>query len=114
MANQEIYKVKKLWGWMPMAGITIFHTIFLKDPEDYIAHSHELVHMRQQMSMGWKFWFLYIFWPPSRARLEAEAYANTVQAGVPIEGLADSLSGPLYLWCCSRAKALELIKGYLV
>lgn len=111
-----MYPIRKLWSWMPMGGITIFGSIFVKDLNDWLTIGHEKVHERQQKAMGFKFWFLYIFWPPSRARLEAEAYAIQALAGCPIDGdngLAASLSSFLYLFCCSRDKASKLIKEYV-
>jgi hypothetical protein len=111
-----MYKLRKLWSWMPMEGICIFGSIFVKDITNQITIAHERVHERQQREMGFKFWALYIFWPPARARLEAEAYALDAICGVPVEGpnsLSTVLSSYAYLWCCSQAKAVELIKGYM-
>lgn len=108
-------KVRKLWSWLPMAGITIFGSIFVKNLANGVLIAHERVHERQQREHPWRFWFGYIFWPPTRARLEAEAYAVEAGAGYPIggdNGLAAKLSGYLYLWCCSRGKAAALIESY--
>ena len=107
--------IHKLWPWLPMAGITLFGIIFVKDKADVLTITHEQVHAKQQARMGWKFWALYLLWPPGRARLEAEAYAIQANAGCPVEGdngLAAYLSGWAYLFCCSRARARQLIEEY--
>ena len=107
--------IHKLWPWLPMEGICLFGHIFVKDKADVLTITHEQVHARQQKERPLMFWLSYIFWPPARARYEAEAYAVQANAGCPVDGdqgLAAMLSGMMYLWCCSRAKAAELIESY--
>jgi len=112
------YTLHKLWSWLPMYGITLGSHIFLKNPNDQVALAHELVHVKQQQDMGLWFWVAYalllpVGWNPYRARLEAQAYATDVRAGVPVEVCAVYLSGALYGWCCRRARAEELIRSFL-
>ena len=110
------YVVRKLWSWLPMAGLTLGRVVFLKDVRDKLTLEHELVHVEQQARLGWRWWLGYLFalplgWNPSRARWEAQAYAVQARAGVPVADLARVLSGPMYGWCCRRDRAEELIRG---
>lgn len=104
--------------WLPMAGITLFGRIFVRDLSDTLVIHHEAIHARQQHEHPLWFWLSYLFllpvlWNPYRARWEAEAYAVQAKAGVPVESLAAYLAGPSYGWCCRKATAEKLIREYL-
>ncbi len=119
------FTVHKLPRFLPMAGLTLGHHVFLRDVTDKLTLEHELVHVGQQTGHGffasaW-WWIAYLLllplgWNPWRTRLEAEAYAVQARAGCPIDGddgLAAYLAGPAYGWCCSRTTAERLIHAFL-
>lgn len=113
------HQVHRLWSWVPAAGITLGRHVFLKDPADALTLAHELVHVRQQSEVGWKWWVAYLLllpvgWNPWRTRWEAEAYAVQARAGCPVDGdngLAQLLAGVSYGWCCRRSTASAAIRA---
>ncbi len=94
----------------PMAAITIFRRVFAKRGINPLDLEHEAVHVAQQERDRWRFLLRYVFVPSWRVRYEAEAYAVQARAGCPIDELAGFLSGPLYLWPCSREVAAAAIR----
>lgn len=92
-----------------MEAITFLGRVFAKKAADDLVLAHELVHVVQQLADGWRFYLRYVFRPSWRVRYEAEAYAVQLKAGVPLEQLAKTLSGPLYLWPCTKGVAAQAI-----
>ena len=118
----EVYRLHKLWAWLPMAGITFGKHVFVKDLTDQLTINHELVHVKQQREHRFWFWFSYVFfplpffWNPWRMKWEAEAYAVQARAGCPVEGpnsLSAVLSGAMYGWCCRKQRAADAIRRWL-
>jgi hypothetical protein len=110
----EGVRVRRLWSWMPMGGLTLGDTIWLAKGQEGLL-PHELVHIRQQRELGFLGHALrYAFWPHYRVRAEAEAYAVSVRGGESLEWAARCLSGALYLWPCSRDEARDAIRRALV
>ena len=109
----EGVKVRRLWRWMPMCGLTLGDTIWLAKGQEGLL-DHELVHVRQQRELGFLGHAMrYAVWPAYRVRAEAEAYAVSVKGGASLEWSARCLSGPLYLWPCSYDQALAAIRREL-
>ena len=100
-----------LWGtlWVPDAWDE------MSDDDKYILLRHERIHLRQRVRMGdVKMTFLYLFWffplglAYGRARIEWEAYVETIRATHEVyglqkaEALRDHLTerfvGPDYGW----------------
>ena len=108
-------KTVRYWlpSWAPMAAITLFGRVFAKPDIQPWDLEHELVHVRQQAADGFKFYLRYLFLPRARALYEAEAYAVQARAGCNVEELGGLIASWLYLWPCSRARAAELIRGFL-
>jgi hypothetical protein len=103
-------KLKQLPKWLPMGGITLGNTIYLKYPDRQWDLAHELTHIRQQKKYGrFTFYWRYVTSRKWRAEFEAEAYAEDVKYGLNIDELARELSGPLYLWPCSFDQAKQAI-----
>jgi hypothetical protein len=95
-----------------MSGIVLFGFILLKKVTKPGLVEHELVHWRQGLGNRFRFFFRYAFSRRWRVIYEAEAYAVQVRTGEEtIEWCAKTLSGPLYLWPCSYATALEAIRS---
>ncbi len=113
----EVAVIHEYPEWMPMAGITFGHHVFLKKSQtNAMSLGHELVHVRQQAEHPVWFWVSYLVLPQWRVRWEAEAYAVQARAGCPIEGehgLAAYLSGPAYLWPSSRPHAEWELRRFL-
>ena len=110
--------IRRLPQWMPMTGITLFGSIWVKRLNDRMTIAHEEAHARQQREHPIWFWVSYCLLLPLgpnrwRREWEAEAY-GTVEArwGVPVESLARTLSGPLYGWCCTERQAREAIERW--
>jgi hypothetical protein len=101
-------------SWAPMAGLTLGHHVFLKATAGEAVSEHELVHVAQQERDGaWRFYVRYLFSARWRVRYESEAYAVQARAGVPVERLAATLAGPLYLWPTSRWLTEAAIRRWL-
>lgn len=107
--------VHSLPRWAPMGGITVGRHVWVKS---FALVPHELVHVRQQAEHPIWFWVSYLLllplgWNPWRTRWEAEAYAVDVDYGrLSVSQAAASLSGALYLWPCTYARAYEAIWDY--
>ena len=105
----RVYRI--LPSWWPAAGMCFFGIILLQKNASDAILAHEVIHRLQQQRDGWKFYLRYVFSPTWRTQYEAEAYVVQYRAGASIEALADTLSGWLYLKCCSRERALRAIKA---
>ncbi|MEI7704991.1 MAG: hypothetical protein WCK73_10375 [Deltaproteobacteria bacterium] len=115
LANLGVpYKVHRLWKWLPPDGIVFGRHVFVKNPGDLPLLQHELIHVGQQARDGFfRYYLRYVFVPSWRVKYEAEAYAVQVRVGQPIDYFARVLSGPLYLWPCTREAAEAAIRGWL-
>ena len=72
------------------------------DEERYVTLRHEAVHLRQarrmgqlRMSLVYGLWYFPIVWAWGRARIEWEAYAETLRAMAEVHGLAYASSRPV-------------------
>jgi hypothetical protein len=101
------YTVRGLWRWFPADGLTLGRIVFLRRLDDAQTLAHELVHVRQQAAHPVWFWVSYLFLAP-RAKLEAEAFAESAGAG-NADWSAGMLSSWRYGWPCRRATAKKLI-----
>ncbi len=113
-------------------GNNVFPFIFLRkdlyndlltdkpQPKSIAALLHEETHRQRQISSGWFLWSLkYVLFPSFRFMEELEAYKATMSVlkknKVPFdtEKVSKHLSGPLYLWSTSYARAkLSLEKAW--
>ena len=96
-------------AYMTRYTTVIAHTIYVpsswdgrSDDERYITLRHEAVHLRQSRRMGFVAMALYygvVFLPVGlaygRARIEWEAYEDTLRANAEVYGLSHARSAPL-------------------
>jgi hypothetical protein len=108
-------KLHKLPEWMPMAGSTFLtkNHIWLKDGLPSWVLEHEKVHLDQVQYGGWRFRLRYLFSPEARFQAEAEAYAVSVAMGDSLEECSGYLASWLYLKCCTKVQARNLIMAYM-
>ena len=121
--GQRVYLTRYhtvLWGtlWVPDAWDT------MTDADQYILLRHERVHLRQRKRMGdFGMTFLYLvpffplFFAWGRARIEWEAYVETIRATAEVQGLEAAanlrpgiirrFTGPDYGWMWPFPKALN-------
>jgi hypothetical protein len=123
LGGQRVYLTRYhtvLWGtlWVPDAWDR------MTDEDRYVLLRHERVHLRQRRRMGdaWmSFVYLVPFFPLffayGRARIEWEAYVETIRATAEIRGLAAAealrpeilrrFTGPDYGWMWPFPKSLN-------
>ena len=82
--------------WFPLDGFALGESIWVK-PDRPGLMQHEMVHIKQQQSVGkWRFLWRYIISPSYRVSVETAAYK--VQ-GVSSAAIVDILYSWIYLWC---------------
>ena len=123
LGGQRVYFTRYhtvLWGtlWVPDAWDT------MSDAERYILLRHERVHLRQRQRMGdllmtWVYLipFFPLFFAWGRARIEWEAYVETIRATAEVLGIdaaanlrpqiVKRFTGPEYGWMWPFPKAVN-------
>ncbi len=106
-------KIHRLPPWFPVGGITLpCGSVWVKWP--YMV-DHELIHVEQIRKLGcWRFYWRWLTDREQRARLEAEAYARDVKAGLTDrETAAGFLTGSATWWACrDLAQAYDLLREF--